>query len=74
MLPKPTYTGFPVVQERLQLVRERASVGRSSAGLRDVDSALLLPRFQTWSAASHGRPVKTWSRTLSTGGRPIVAR
>lgn len=29
---------------------------------------------RTGSAASHGRSVKVWSRTLRTGGRPIAAR
>ncbi len=77
MLPKPTYTGGVAgVEERLQLGRERAFVGQDPrAGLHDVEVRRGCghgPR--TGSAASHGRSVKTWSRTLSTGGRPIDAR
>jgi hypothetical protein len=55
--------------------RERAFVGQDPrAGLHDVEVRLSCHGSRTGSAASHGRSVKTWSRTLSTGGRPIAAR
>ena len=75
-LPKPTYTGgVPASRNASSSAGSGRSSGRIHAPVcttsRSGDPGHG-PRIG--SAASHGRSVKTWSRTLSTGGRPIAAR
>ena len=75
-LPKPTYTGgVPASRNAASSAGSGRSSGRIHAPVcttsRSGDPGHG-PRIG--SAASHGRSVKTWSRTLSTGGRPIAAR
>ena len=76
MLPKPTYTGgVPASRNASSSAGSGRSSGRIHAPVCTTSrSAGSCHGPRTGSAASHGRSVKTWSRTLSTGGRPIDAR
>ncbi len=76
MLPKPTYTGGAPSSRNAD---SSPDSGRSSRSVHAPVWTTSMPAVsgqgpRTGSAASHGRAVKMWSRTLSTGGRPIDAR
>ena len=76
MLPKPTYTGgVPASRNASSSAGSGRSSGRIHAPVCTRSRSVMpFDGHRVASAASHGRPVKTWSRTLSTGGRPIAAR
>jgi hypothetical protein len=75
-LPKPRYTGgVPASRNASSSAGSGRSSGRIHAPVCTTSrSAGSCQGARTGSAASHGRSVMTWSRTLSTGGRPIEAR
>ena len=75
-LPKPTYTGgVPASRNASSSAGSGRSSGRIHAPVCTTSrSGEPGHGHRIGSAASHGRSVKTWSRTLSTGGRPIAAR
>ena len=76
MLPKPTYTGgVPASRNATSSAGSGRSSGRIHAPVCTTSrSGVSCHGPRVGSAASHGWSVKTWSRTLSTGGRPIDAR